>query len=169
MIVDRFPWLLEPNILTITIRTILALLCAGVIGSDRNLHGAAAGMRTHILVCIGAMLAMSTGQFTFLMYGAGDPTRIGAQVVSGIGFLGAGSIIVTRSNRISGLTTAAGLWASACIGLAIGVGFYEGALVGTVAVYVTERMRRRVSKSLRPDTDRNRDEAPAEESGQEDK
>lgn len=169
MIVDRFPWLLEPNILTITIRTILALLCAGVIGSDRNLHGAAAGMRTHILVCIGAMLAMSTGQFTFLMYGAGDPTRIGAQVVSGIGFLGAGSIIVTRSNRVSGLTTAAGLWASACIGLAIGVGFYEGALVGTVAVYVTERMLRRVSKSLRPDAERNRDDAPAEESGQEDK
>ena len=125
MIVDRFPWLLEPNILTVLIRTLMALICAGMIGSERNLRGAAAGMRTHILVCLGAMLAMTTGQFAFLHYGTVDPTRIGAQVVSGIGFLGAGSIIVTRGNRVHGLTTAAGLWASACIGLAIGIGFYE--------------------------------------------
>ena len=107
-------------------------------------------MRTHILVCIGAMLAMSTGQYAFIYYNSVDPTRIGAQVVSGIGFLGAGSIIVTRGNRIQGLTTAAGLWASACIGLAIGIGFYEGAIVGAVAVYITERMLRRLSKSIRP-------------------
>ena len=92
---------------------------------------------------------MSTGQFTSLAIGNTDITRIGAQVVSGIGFLGAGSIIVTRNNHISGLTTAAGLWASACIGLAIGVGFYEGAIVGTIAVYFTERFLRRWSKSIK--------------------
>ena len=148
MLVDKYPWLLEPNILTMIIRTVLAIICAGVIGFDRNRTGASAGLRTHILVCIGAMLAMSVGQFTFLHYGAGDPTRIGAQVVSGIGFLGAGSIIVTRGNRISGLTTAAGLWAAACIGLAIGISFYEGAIVGAIAVFFTERVLRRLSKSI---------------------
>jgi len=150
MLTDHFPWLLEPSVQTMIVRTLLALICAGAIGYDRNVHGAAAGMRTHILVCIGAMLAMSTGQYAFIYYNSVDPTRIGAQVVSGIGFLGAGSIIVTRGNRIQGLTTAAGLWASACIGLAIGIGFYEGAIVGAVAVYITERMLRRLSKSIRP-------------------
>ncbi len=162
MIVDRFPWLLEPNILTVLIRTLMALICAGMIGSERNLRGAAAGMRTHILVCLGAMLAMTTGQFAFLHYGTVDPTRIGAQVVSGIGFLGAGSIIVTRGNRVHGLTTAAGLWASACIGLAIGIGFYEGALIGTVAVYITERLLRRISKSLLPGSEKETEEDHAE-------
>lgn len=149
MIVDYLPFLADPNILSIFIRAILAILCAGLIGYDRNTRGADAGIRTHILVCLGAMIAMSTGQFAVLYFDSGDITRIGAQVVSGIGFLGAGSIIITRSNHISGLTTAAGLWASACIGLAIGVGFYEGALIGTIAVYFTERWLRKWSKSIR--------------------
>ncbi|MBR2673869.1 MAG: MgtC/SapB family protein [Mogibacterium sp.] len=147
--VDYLPFLADPNILSIFIRAILAILCAGLIGYDRNTRGADAGIRTHILVCLGAMIAMSTGQFAVLYFDSGDITRIGAQVVSGIGFLGAGSIIITRSNHISGLTTAAGLWASACIGLAIGVGFYEGALIGTIAVYFTERWLRKWSKSIR--------------------
>lgn len=148
MLVDKYPWLFEPTLLTTVIRSILAILCAGLIGYDRNRQGASAGLRTHILVCIGAMLAMSVGQFSYMHYGAGDPTRIGAQVVSGIGFLGAGSIIVTRKNHVSGLTTAAGLWASACIGLAIGIGFYEGAVVGSIAVFFTERALRSLSKSI---------------------
>lgn len=152
LIVDYLPFLAEPNLLSIIVRAIFAILCAGLIGYDRNTRGADAGIRTHILVCIGAMIAMSTGQFAVLYFNSGDITRIGAQVVSGIGFLGAGSIIVTRSNHISGLTTAAGLWASACIGLAIGVGFYEGAIVGTIAVYFTERWLRGLSKSLRKPT-----------------
>lgn len=150
MITDRFPWLLEPSMITILIRTLLVMICGGVIGSDRNLHGSAAGIRTHILVCLGAMLAMSTGQFASIYYASVDTSRIGAQVVSGIGFLGAGSIIITGGNRIQGLTTAAGLWASACIGLAIGIGFYEGAVVGTVAVFVTQRVLRRLSKAIGP-------------------
>ena len=144
MLTEIFPILKEPNIITIFVRTILAILCAGAIGYDRGVRGASAGMRTHIIVCLGAMIAMSTGQYAGLMYGA-DVTRIGAQVVSGIGFLGAGSII-TDKHKITGLTTAAGLWGSACLGLAIGIGFYEGAIIGTIAVYFVERYLRTLSK-----------------------
>lgn len=146
MISDLVPILKEPNIVALLVRTLLAILCAGIIGYDRNVHGASAGFRTHILVCIGAMIAMSTGQYA-AMYYTTDVVRIGAQVVSGIGFLGAGSIMVNK-RHIKGLTTAAGLWASACIGLAIGIGFYEGALVGTAAVFFTERILRNYSKHL---------------------
>ena len=146
MLVDKYPWLLEPNFLTLTIRTLLAILCAGTIGFDRHARGSAAGMRTHILVCLGAMIAMATGVFVSMYYNA-DAERIGAQVVSGIGFLGAGTIIVHRGH-ISGLTTAAGLWASACIGLAIGTGFYEGAILGTVAVLIVESGMREITKNM---------------------
>lgn len=147
MISDLFPILKEPNLIALLVRTMLVIICAGIIGYDRNAHGAAAGFRTHILVCLGAMIAMSTGQYAVMYYTA-DVTRIGAQVVSGIGFLGAGSIIVNK-RRITGLTTAAGLWASACIGLAIGIGFYEGAIIGAFAVWFTERVLRDVSKNIR--------------------
>lgn len=148
MLVDQFPWLLQPTLPTMILRMVMVFLCAGAIGFKRDESGAQAGFRTHILVCLGAMLTMSTGQFAYLYMGSSvEPTRIGAQVVSGIGFLGAGTIIVNRrNNHISGLTTAAGLWASACIGLAIGIGFYEGAVVGTVAVYFTEQTLRKWSK-----------------------
>lgn len=146
---DIFPVLKEPNLIAIIVRAILALICGGIIGYDRNVHGSAAGMRTHMLVCLGAMLAMCTGQYSVMMFESGDITRIGAQVVSGIGFLGAGSIIVTKQNKIAGLTTAAGLWASACIGLAIGIGFYEGAIVSTIGVYIIERVLRNWSKDIK--------------------
>lgn len=146
LLVDKFPWLLELNLLTMIIRTVLAILCAGLIGFERNAHGSAAGLRTHILVCFGAMIAMSTGIFTATHF-SGDASRIGAQVVSGIGFLGAGTIMVNRGH-IKGLTTAAGLWASACIGLALGTGFYEAAIVGTLAVYFVERSLKSWSKQI---------------------
>ena len=132
MIVDKFPWLLEPNLLTLIIRTLMAIICAGVIGFERDAHGSAAGLRTHILVCLGAMIAMSTGVFAATHF-SGDASRIGAQVVSGIGFLGAGTIMVNRGH-IKGLTTAAGLWTSACIGLAIGTGFYEAVIPAVVII-----------------------------------
>ena len=144
MIIDLIPWLAEPSLPTILIRTLLAVICAGAVGYDRNIHGASAGLRTHILVCVGAMIATSTGQFAAMYYGA-DATRIGAQVVSGIGFLGAGTIMVTKRNHVHGLTTAAGLWAAACIGIALGLGFYEGAVI----VYITIHMLRNLSLSLR--------------------
>ena len=146
MIVDRFPSLLEPTFLTMFVRCLLAILCAGLIGYERDAHGSPAGLRTHIIVCLGAVLAMATGIFTSMYYDA-DAERIGAQVVSGIGFLGAGSIIVTKGH-ISGLTTAAGLWASACIGLAIGAGFYEAGIIGTIAVFFVMRGLRRWSKNI---------------------
>lgn len=149
MLIEHYPWLLEPSLPTIIIRTLLAIVCAGIIGFDRDYHGAPAGFRTHILVCLGAMLAMTTGQFAHMYIGGADPSRIGAQVISGIGFLGAGTIIVTGRRRISGLTTAAGLWASACVGLAIGVGFYEGAIVGTLAILFTENILKHVSIAIR--------------------
>jgi len=145
VLVEKYPWLLEPNLLTLLIRTLLALICAGVIGFERGAHGSAAGLRTHILVCLGTMIAMCTGVFVSMYYQA-DAERIGAQVVSGIGFLGAGTIMVNRGH-VKGLTTAAGLWASACIGLAIGTGFYEAAIIGTVAVFFVERGLKRFSKN----------------------
>ena len=146
MIVDKFPWLLEPNLLTLIIRTLLAIICAGVIGFERDAHGSAAGLRTHILVCLGAMIAMSTGVFAATHF-SGDASRRGAQVVSGIGFLGAGTIMVNRGH-IKGLTTAAGLWTSACIGLAIGTGFYEAAIVGSIAVLIVEKWLKRLKKRI---------------------
>ncbi len=146
MIVDKFPWLLEPNLLTLIIRTLMAIICAGVIGFERDAHGSAAGLRTHILVCLGAMIAMSTGVFAATHF-SGDASRIGAQVVSGIGFLGAGTIMVNRGH-IKGLTTAAGLWTSACIGLAIGTGFYEAAIVGSVAVLIVEKWLKGLKKRI---------------------
>lgn len=157
MITDYIPILAGPNIISLLVRMLLVILCAGLIGYDRDTHGSAAGFRTHILVCMGAMIAMSTGQYAAMYYTA-DVTRIGAQVVSGIGFLGAGSIIVNK-RHIKGLTTAAGLWASACIGLALGIGFYEGAIVGTFAVWFTEKVLRGVSKRIRM---RHREAASAE-------
>ena len=144
MLVDKFPWLLEPSLLTLIIRTLLALICAGIIGFERGIQGSAAGLRTHILVCLGAMIAMSTGIFAATHF-SGDASRIGAQVVSGIGFLGAGTIMVNRGH-IKGLTTAAGLWTSACIGLALGTGFYEAAILGTIAVFFVERGLKNWSK-----------------------
>ena len=146
MIVDKFPWLLEPNLLTLIIRTLMAIICAGVIGFERDAHGSAAGLRTHILVCLGAMIAMSTGVFAATHF-SGDASRIGAQVVSGIGFLGAGTIMVNRGH-IKGITTAAGLWTSACIGLAIGTGFYEAAIVGSVAVLIVEKWLKGLKKRI---------------------
>lgn len=128
MIETYYPWLTELNTITIILRIFLSMFCGGLIGAERGLKGRPAGLRTHILVCLGATLAMLTNQFITDMYG-GDPARLGAQVISGIGFLGAGTIVVTGRRQIKGLTTAAGLWASACMGLAIGIGFYTAAIV----------------------------------------
>lgn len=123
----------ELTLLSITLRLLIAALCGGLIGVERGRKRHAAGLRTHAVVCIGAACVMMVNQYITLMFQPdGDPARMGAQVISGIGFLGAGSIIVTgrqQGQRVKGLTTAAGLWASACMGLAVGIGFYEGALV----------------------------------------
>ena len=126
----------ELSILSMILRVILAMICGGTIGWDRQRSKHPAGMRTYMLVCLGACVVMITGEFLFYKYNAGDPARLGAQVISGIGFLGAGSIVISGRSKIRGLTTAAGLWTSACIGLVIGTGFLECGVVATFAVYI---------------------------------
>lgn len=124
------------NIYSVIFRLFLAILIGGIIGTERDYKNRAAGLRTHILVSLGAAVVMMTNQYIFEMYPDADLdiTRMGAQVVSGIGFLGAGTILVTSNNQVKGLTTAAGLWAAATIGLAIGIGFYEMAILGGIAI-----------------------------------
>ncbi len=124
------------NLLSVSLRILLSVLCGGVIGAERGRAHQPAGMRTHMLVCLGAAIVMSTGQYMYETFGAGDPSRMGAQVISGIGFLGAGSIIISGKTRVRGLTTAAGLWTAASIGLALGIGFYSAGLIGTFVVYL---------------------------------
>lgn len=126
----------EVTYLAVALRMFSAIFLGGMIGLERGLKNRPAGLRTYMLVCTGACLIMLTNQYIFQFFGTGDPVRMGAQVVSGIGFLGGGTIIITRHSRIKGLTTAAGLWASAAVGLALGIGFYEAAVVGGVSIFV---------------------------------
>ncbi|MGN0998345.1 MAG: MgtC/SapB family protein [Faecousia sp.] len=126
----------EVTVLSVVLRIAAAVLLGGFMGMERGIKRRAAGLRTYMLVCVGSCMIMLTNQYIFQNFQSGDPVRMGAQVVSGIGFLGAGTIIVTRHNQIKGLTTAAGLWASAGVGLALGIGFYEAALVGSLAVFL---------------------------------
>lgn len=131
-------YLKEFSIVTAAIRLALAVALGALVGIERERHGRAAGLRTHILVCLGAALATLIGHYNHAVLGfTADPMRIGAQVVSGIGFLGAGTILSKGRFQITGLTTAAGLWATASIGLAAGIGFYEGAILGTVFAALT--------------------------------
>lgn len=128
---------MEISIVHVAVRIAAALLLGGILGMERGLKQRPAGLRTHMLVCVGACLIMLTNLYICQVFGTGDPVRMGAQVVSGIGFLGAGTIVVTRHNQIRGLTTAAGLWAAAAVGLATGVGFYQAAVLGTAAIFAT--------------------------------
>ena len=125
----------EVTYLAVLVRILAATVIGGLLGLERGMKNRPAGMRTYMLVCVGACMIMLTNQYIFQTFGTGDPTRMAAQVISGIGFLGAGTIIVTRRNQIKGLTTAAGLWSSAGVGLALGIGFYEAALVGGFAIF----------------------------------
>ena len=120
----------------VTCRILAALLIGGILGVERGMKNRPAGLRTYMLVCVGSCLIMLTNQYIFQLTAAGDPMRLGAQVVSGIGFLGAGTIVTTRRSHIRGLTTAAGLWAAAGVGLALGIGFYEAALIAGCAIFM---------------------------------
>ena len=121
------------NVWSIIFRVVLAALLGGLIGSERGRHGRAAGMRTHILVCLGSAITSLTGLYAVETLGyTGDVFRISAQVVSGIGFLGAGTILVRNRSIVTGLTTAAGMWATASIGIAVGYGFYVGAIAASL-------------------------------------
>jgi len=127
----------EVTYLAVVLRIVAAFLLGGILGLERGLKQRPAGLRTHMLVCVGACMIMLTNQYIYQVFGAGDPVRMGAQVVSGIGFLGAGTIMVTKHSQIKGLTTAAGLWATAAVGLAAGIGFYEAAIMGTAVIVLT--------------------------------
>ncbi len=123
----------------IIVRLLLAGILGGIIGYEREHTHRPAGFRTHILVCVGSALVMITSEFIFEKYRAFtniDPARLGAQVISGIGFLGAGTIIRDGFN-VKGLTTAASLWAVSCVGIAAGIGFCAGAVAATVLIFLT--------------------------------
>ncbi len=126
----------ELNLISVFVRIVVSLVIGGALGLERGRKNRAAGFRTYTLVCLGSALVMMTNQYVSTYFGSGDPTRLGAQVISGIGFLGAGTILLTGRNQVRGITTAAGLWAAACCGLAIGIGFYEGAFMGGLTILV---------------------------------
>ena len=127
----------EVTWVAVIVRILVAFLLGGVLGVERGLKQRPAGLRTYMLVCVGACMIMLTNQYIYQTFHTGDPVRMGAQVVSGIGFLGAGTIIVTKHSQIKGLTTAAGLWAAAAVGLATGIGFYEAAILGALVIFFT--------------------------------
>ena len=121
------------------LRMLFAVICGGLIGIEREHKRRPAGFRTHILICLGASLTTLTSQYIYLQLDMfTDLTRLGAQVIAGIGFIGAGTIIVTKRRQVKGLTTAAGLWASAIVGLAIGAGYVEAALIATAMILLVE-------------------------------
>jgi putative Mg2+ transporter-C (MgtC) family protein len=134
MVVEAIEYLEKVNLISISVRILMSMICGGLIGIERGRSNQPAGMRTYMLVCMGAAVVMMTGQYMYDHFQTGDPARLGAQVISGIGFLGAGSIITFGKTKIKGLTTAAGLWTAACIGLSIGIGFYIAGIISTLAV-----------------------------------
>ncbi|MBE6585813.1 MAG: MgtC/SapB family protein [Ruminococcaceae bacterium] len=124
------------NIFSVVLRLLLSALAGAAVGVERAAHGRAAGLRTHMTVALGSAMTVMVGLYAVQTMGMdSDPLRISAQVISGLGFLGAGTILLRRGgSQIQGLTTAAGLWAVATIGIAMGIGFYEGAIMATLAV-----------------------------------
>ena len=128
----------EFNGVSVTVRVLLAAVLGGLVGSERGRRGRAAGMRTHVLVCLGAAMTSMVGLYSAEVLGfTNDPLRVSAQVISGIGFLGAGTIMTRNHAQITGLTTAAGLWATDSLGLCIGTGFYGGVLAAFLVILVT--------------------------------
>ncbi|MDO5408159.1 MAG: MgtC/SapB family protein [Eubacteriales bacterium] len=133
----------------ILIRMFFSLLVGMLIGIDRGLKRRGAGIKTHVMVCLGSALVMMTSQYITLTFDAKtDLARMGAQVISGVGFLGVGTIMVTGKNQVRGLTTAAGLWACACIGLAIGIGFIEGAIITLCMILLTLQVLSKIDIQL---------------------
>lgn len=148
MISLKYTMLFNLNIFSLLIRLCLSIICGGIIGIQRSYKGIPAGFRTHMLVCLGATLSMVIGQFIYCMFENTDISRIGSQVISGIGFLGAGTILITGTNKVKGLTTAAGLWASACMGLAIGIGYYEAAILSCILIFIVSTIMHKVDKLI---------------------
>ena len=146
---DSVIWFFESyTTLSVIGRMVMAVLCGGIIGLERGRHGRAAGLRTHILVSVGAAISAIVGLYTTEVLGySNDPLRVGAQVISGIGFLGVGSILVVGKSHVRGLTTAAGLWATASIGLACGIGYVQIAVAAVIIVLLTMTVMTKLEKS----------------------
>ena len=133
----------------VALRIVLSVVCGGLIGLEREQKRRPAGFRTHILICLGAALAAATNQYLYLdMRCYTDVARMGAQVIAGVSFIGSGVIIVTKRRRVKGLTTAAGLWVAAIVGLCCGSGLYEGAIYSTFLVLMAELFFSRLEYSL---------------------
>ena len=151
---DKLVIIRDVTYLAVVLRIFAAVILGGMIGLEREMKNRAAGLRTYILVCVGACLIMLTNQYVYQSFQTGDPVRMGAQVISGIGFLGAGTIIVTKRSQIKGLTTAAGLWATAGLGLTLGIGFYEAAFAGAFAILIVIALMQRMDNRMRSRTPR---------------
>ena len=138
------------GLITVAIRLVLAVLFGGIIGLERGRQRRAAGLRTHILVCLGAALVTTVGFYSTQVLGniTADPMRVAAQVISGIGFLGVGTILVKGRFQITGLTTAAGLWVTAAIGIALGAGFYEGAIIAFIVTVISIVLLHRIERVI---------------------
>ena len=136
---ETLSFLRQLNPYAIALKLILAMLFGGLIGLERGRKRRPAGFRTYMLVCLGAAMTILIGQYVTSLGGKADVSRIGAQAISGIGFLGAGTILVTGKQQVKGLTTAAGLWACACMGLAIGAGFYECVIPVFLLIFLSVR------------------------------
>lgn len=149
-------WMSNWSFFSILVRLLIAWVVGILIGINRERRNRGAGVRTHVLVCIGAALATMTGQYAIVHFAGTnvDVTRMAGQVITGIGFLGAGTILVTRKKQIQGLTTAASLWACACAGLAIGIGFIEGTIITAVLIIITLALLPQFEKKLHQ-SDRN--------------
>lgn len=139
MILENIDFLNEFNGVSVFVRLILALILGALLGIERERKQRPAGLRTYTLVCLGSALAAVTNEYICTIYPSADPARIPAQIVSGIGFLGAGTILVTKEHQVKGLTTAAGLWCCAAVGIAVGSGFYYGAILAGILIVVSLR------------------------------
>ncbi len=165
MYAEIISYLQDFNFVSVVARLLLAMICGGVIGYDRGKKRRPAGLRTYMLVCMGAALTIIIGQYQNEMFQTiwanssndfglhTDVSRYGAQVINGIGFLGAGTILVTANQQVKGMTTAAGLWASACMGIAVGAGFFEVAILGCLLIWIVVREFSKLEKFI---TDRTR-------------
>jgi len=141
------------SLLDITIKIFLSLFLGGLVGLEREIKHKPAGLRTNILICLGSTIIMIVSLNLSKIYGSiVDPSRIAAQVVTGIGFIGAGAIIRAQGS-VHGLTTAATIWVIAGIGLAIGNGYYSPALISTFVVMIILNLGTRLEKRFKPETD----------------
>lgn len=142
--------LLDPSSIIAIQRILIALIIGGVIGLDREAKKRSAGFKTYSMVCMASALVMLIGEYIFINFNqSGDIARLGAQVISGVGFLGVGTIVTSKNQKVKGLTTAAGLWTCACIGLAIGIGYILGGVIVGIVVLILLRLLKFVDRVVR--------------------